>query len=53
MQTVYKYHFGRRTIYWTLFHLVVFVLLGWLLYHSTRGATSRRGSRRSSWRSWR
>lgn len=37
MQTVYKYHFGRRTIYWTLFHLVVFVLLGWLLYHLYEG----------------
>lgn len=37
MQTVYKYHFERRTIYWTLFHLVVFVLLGWLLYHLYEG----------------
>lgn len=37
MQTVYKYHFGRHTIYWTLFHLVVFVLLGWLLYHLYEG----------------
>lgn len=37
MQTVYKYHFGRRTIYWTLIHLVVFVLLGWLLYHLYEG----------------
>ena len=37
MQTVYKYHFGRSTIYWTLFHLVVFVLLGWLLYHLYEG----------------
>lgn len=28
----YKYRFDRRTIYWTLLHLVVFALLGVALY---------------------
>lgn len=32
IQSTYKYHFDRRTIYWTLVHLVVFVLLGVALY---------------------
>ncbi|HIW65544.1 MAG TPA: PH domain-containing protein [Candidatus Alistipes intestinipullorum] len=32
MQSTYKYRFDRRTIYWTLVHLVVFVLLGVALY---------------------
>ena len=37
MQSVYKYRFSRRAIYWTLVYLVVFVLLGWLLYHLYEG----------------
>ena len=32
IQSTYKYRFDRRTIYWTLVHLVVFVLLGVALY---------------------
>ncbi|WP_295940569.1 PH domain-containing protein [uncultured Alistipes sp.] len=32
MEKTYKYRY-RRTIYWTLFYLVVFILLGGLLYH--------------------
>ena len=32
IQSTYKYRFDRRTIYWSLFHLGVFVLLGVLLY---------------------
>ena len=34
MEKTYKYRFSRRAIYWTLVYLVVFVLLGWLLYLS-------------------
>lgn len=37
MQTIYKYHFDRHTFYWTLIYLVVFVLLGGLLYHLYEG----------------
>lgn len=37
MQTSYKYHFDRRTIYWTLVYLVIFILLGGLLYHLYEG----------------
>lgn len=36
-QSSYKYHFDRRTIYWTLVHLVVFVLLGVALYELYEG----------------
>ncbi len=32
METVYKYRFGRRTLYWTALHLLLFLLLGALLY---------------------
>lgn len=32
IQSSYKYRFDRRTIYWTVVHLVVFVLLGVALY---------------------
>lgn len=32
MEKIYKYRFSRRTIYWTLIYLVVFGLLGGLLY---------------------
>ena len=45
MEKTYKYRFSRRAIYWTLVYLVVFVLLGWLLYHLYEGGY------RSSWRS--
>ncbi len=34
---IYKYRFDRRTIYWTLVYLVVFILLGGLLYHLYEG----------------
>ena len=37
MEKTYKYRFSRRAIYWTLVYLVVFVLLGWLLYHLYEG----------------
>ena len=37
MQSIYKYRFDRRTIYWTLVYLVVFILLGGLLYHLYEG----------------
>ena len=33
MEKIYKYRFSRRTIYWMLIYLVVFGLLGGLLYH--------------------
>lgn len=32
MTSIYKYRFDRRTLYWTLIYLVVFVLLGVWLY---------------------
>ncbi len=32
MQTIYKYRFDRRTLYWSLFYLAVFALLGAGLY---------------------
>lgn len=37
MEKTYKYRFSRRTLYWTLVYLGVFVLLGWLLYHLYEG----------------
>lgn len=37
METIYKYRFGRRTLYWTAIHLGVFVLLGGTLYHLYEG----------------
>ncbi len=37
MQSVYKYRFSRRTIYLSIVYLVVFALLGWLLYHLYEG----------------
>ena len=37
MQSIYKYRFDRHTIYWTLVYLVVFILLGWLLYNLYEG----------------
>lgn len=37
MQSIYKYRFDRRTIYWTLVHWVVFVLLGVALYELYEG----------------
>lgn len=40
MQSIYKYRFDRRTIYWTLVYLVVFILLGGLLYHLYEGGSS-------------
>ena len=51
MQSTYKYRFDHSTIYWTLIYIIVFVLLGGLLYHPDEGVT-RRGSPRSSWRWW-
>lgn len=33
MQSTYKYRFDRHTIYWSLVYLVVFVLLGVLLFY--------------------
>lgn len=32
MESIYKYHFDRHTIYWTLVYIAVFVLLGVVLY---------------------
>jgi len=37
MQSVYKYRFDRRTLYWTLAYLIVFALLGGGLYHLCEG----------------
>ncbi|MDE6827553.1 PH domain-containing protein [uncultured Alistipes sp.] len=37
MQSVYKYRFDRRTIYWTLVYVVVFSLLGGGLYYLYEG----------------
>ena len=34
MQSTYKYRFDHSTIYWTLIYIIVFVLLGGLLYRS-------------------
>lgn len=51
MEKTYKYRFSRRAIYWTLVYLVVFVLLAGCCTTSTKEATSRPGSPRSSWRS--
>lgn len=51
MEKTYKYRFSRRAIYWTLVYLVVFVLLGWLLYHLYEGGYLSACSPRSSWRS--
>lgn len=37
METTYKYRFGRRTLYWTAFYLVIFILLGTVLYRLQEG----------------
>ena len=37
MQSVYKYRFDRRTLYWTLAYLIVFALLGGGLYYLYEG----------------
>ena len=37
MQSIYKYRLDRHTIYWTLVYLVVFILLGWMLYNLYEG----------------
>lgn len=37
MQSTYKYRFDHSTIYWTLIYIIVFVLLGGLLYHLYEG----------------
>lgn len=37
MQSIYKYRFSRRTIYVSIIYLMIFVLLGWLLYHLYEG----------------
>ncbi len=37
MTTTYKYHFDRHTIYWSIIHLVVFILLGITLYFLYEG----------------
>lgn len=37
MQSIYKYRFSRRTIYVSVVYLIVFVLLGWLLFHLCEG----------------
>lgn len=37
MNSIYKYHIDRRTIYWTLIHLAVFALLTRGLYHLYEG----------------
>ncbi len=37
MQTIYKYRFSRRTLYLTAAHVVVYALLGWVLYNLYEG----------------
>ena len=37
MPSIYKYRFDRRTLYWTLAHIVVFVVLGGGLYYLYEG----------------
>lgn len=37
MQSVYKYRFSRRTIYWTVAYLLAFILLGVALYRLYEG----------------
>ncbi len=37
MQSIYKYRFSRHTIYVSIVYLIVFVLLGWGLYHLYEG----------------
>lgn len=37
MKSTYKYRFDRRTIYWTLIYIAVFVVLGALLYRLYEG----------------
>ena len=37
MQSTYKYRFDHSTIYWTLVYIIVFILLGGLLYHLYEG----------------
>ena len=45
MQSTYKYRFDHSTIYWTLIYIIVFVLLGGLLYPRFEGGYL------SAWRS--
>lgn len=37
MESTYKYHFDRHTIYWTLVYIAVFVVLGVVLYELYEG----------------
>ncbi len=37
MQNTYKYRFDRHTIYWTTIYLIVFALLGGVLYYLYEG----------------
>lgn len=37
MKSTYYYRFDRRTIYWTLIYIVIFVVLGLLLYRLYEG----------------
>lgn len=37
MKTVYKYRFERRILYWATLQIVLFLLLGWLLFHLYEG----------------
>jgi len=37
MESSYKYRFDRRTLYWSLIYLIVFALLGGLLYELYEG----------------
>ncbi|WP_302378816.1 PH domain-containing protein [uncultured Alistipes sp.] len=37
MTSIYKYHFSRTTLYWTIVYLAVFAGLGWGLYHLYEG----------------
>ena len=46
MQSTYKYRFDHSTIYWTLIYIIVFVLLGGLLYHLYEGGYL------SAWFAW-
>lgn len=37
MQNTYKYRFDRHTIYWTAIYLIIFALLGGVLYYLYEG----------------
>ena len=49
MEKIYKYRFSRRTICWTLIYLVVFGLLGGLLYLLLRKAPEVDGTQSRLW----